>query len=122
MRKIIIAGSRDITDFDLVKRACRSSGFFTTELINAKEIEIVSGGAKGVDSLGEYLAKRAGFHLKFFPADWVTYGKAAGPIRNKQMGDYADCLIAIRLDNSKGTTHMIEYMIKLGKPVYVLDL
>ena len=117
--KIIIAGSRDITDLDPVIEALNLSGFFEDD---DEEIEIVSGGAKGVDRLGEIVAEASGYGLKIFPADWVTHGKKAGILRNIQMGDYADKLVAIRKDNSRGTTHMIEYMRKLSKPVFVLDI
>lgn len=121
MKRIIIAGSRDVEDVNIVISALIDSGFIT---IGEKksEIEIVSGGAKGVDSIGEYIAKVNGFNLKVFPADWKGLGKKAGPIRNCQMGDYADYLVAVRKDGSRGTTHMIEYMKSLNKPVFVKDL
>jgi hypothetical protein len=117
--KIIIAGSRDITDWEMVIKAVNLSGFFEDD---DEEIEIVSGGAKGVDKIGEYISHCSGYGLKIFPADWDTHGKKAGILRNIQMGDYADKLVAIRKDNSRGTTHMIEYMRKLGKPSFVLDI
>jgi predicted Rossmann fold nucleotide-binding protein DprA/Smf involved in DNA uptake len=66
--KVIVAGSRDITDYVWVLRAISEAKFKITE--------IVSGGAKGVDSLGEMYAKENGIPLKVFPADWKTYGKA----------------------------------------------
>lgn len=121
MKRIIIAGSRDVEDVQIVVSALIDSGFIQIGE-RKSEIEIVSGGARGVDSVGEYIAKVNGFNVRVFPADWKTHGKAAGPIRNEQMGDYADFLVAVRKDNSRGTTHMINYMKKLGKPVFVRDL
>lgn len=119
--KIIVAGSRDFTD----EYAVHEAFFDALNEFNIKdgnEIEIVSGGAKGVDRLGEDLASAYGFKLKIFPADWDKYGRRAGPLRNIQMGDYADILVAIRKNNSRGTTHMINYMLELGKPVFVTEV
>jgi hypothetical protein len=114
MMKVIVAGSRDINDLGLVRRAMQDSGFDITE--------VVSGKARGVDSLGETAAVLDRIPVKEFPADWAKYKRRAGPLRNIQMGDYAEALVAIRLNGSRGTTHMIEYMRKLGKPVYVVDV
>lgn len=80
--------------------------------------EVVSGGSKGIDFLGELFAQSYDIHLKEFPADWETHNKAAGPIRNKQMAEYADALLLIWNGESKGSKNMKETMIKLGKPVY----
>ena len=112
--KTIIAGSRTVTDFNLVTRAIKASGFEITE--------VVSGSARGVDRMGERFAMEAKLPLSLFPAEWDVHGKAAGPIRNKKMGDYADALIAIRVNMSKGTSHMIEYATAKGLKVYVVDI
>lgn len=81
--------------------------------------EIVSGGARGPDKHGELIAKVNNIPLRVFPADWDTHGKAAGHIRNSEMGVYADALIAVWDGKSKGTAHMVRYMEALGKPVHV---
>ncbi len=78
--KIIIAGSRDFDDYDLLREKC------DLILSNIKTVEIVSGQARGADSLGEKYAKEKGYKLKLFPADW-SQGKMAGMIRNKQMAE-----------------------------------
>ena len=108
--KVIIAGSRDINDFDLVLETVKKSGIKISEIS-----EIVSGGAKGVDSVGESIAKAFGIPVKKFPADWDKHGKVAGFIRNKEMADYSDALIAVWDCRSKGTKHMIETMKKVKK-------
>lgn len=97
--KCIIAGSRTITDISKVKQAIEKSGW------NIEEV--VSGGARGVDALGEVYAQDNGKAVKRFPADWSKYGRSAGAIRNKQMADYADALIAVWDGKSKGTKNMI---------------
>lgn len=109
--KIIIAGSRNINNRGAVGRAIASCPFTITE--------VVSGTARGVDSIAESIAATKGYPVKLFPADWDKYGKPAGAIRNKQMAEYADALIAIWDGQSKGTRNMIETMNQTGKPVFL---
>lgn len=109
--KTIIAGSRDIRFPIVVKQAIITSGFDITE--------VVCGGAKGVDGLGESWALQNGIPVKHFPADWSQHGKSAGYKRNVLMGDYADALIAVWDGASKGTNHMINIATKKGLKVYV---
>jgi len=104
--KTIIAGSRTIEDYELLSKIIKESNF--------KIDLIVSGGAKGVDELGERYAREHAIPLKLFPADWDKYGKSAGMIRNQQMVDYADSLIAIWDGKSKGTAHTINQAKKKG--------
>lgn len=112
--KVIIAGSRDITNPDFVEQAIQQSGFSITEL--------VSGQAPGVDTLGERWARLNKIPIKPFPADWKKYGKPAGPIRNQQMADYADALIAIWHNNSSGTKDMIDKAKAKGLQVFILKV
>ena len=56
-----------------------------------------------------------GYSLKYFYPNWEKYGKSAGIIRNHEMGDYADYLLAFWDGTSKGTKDMIDYMKKIGK-------
>lgn len=112
--KVIIAGSRTVTDFRFVYQAANESGFEITE--------VVSGGAPGVDTLGEEFAADLDVPLKVFPAEWEKLGKSAGPIRNRHMAEYADALIAIWDGESRGTKNMIATMERLGKPAFVLNL
>lgn len=88
--------------------------------------EVVSGGAPGVDMLGEQWAREEivthGWHkpsypVTRFPADWNQYGRAAGPMRNKQMAEYADILVAYWNEDTRGTLNMIKQMEDLGKRV-----
>jgi hypothetical protein len=109
--KVIIAGSRTIREYQWVQDAVQDSGFSITE--------VVSGGAGGVDRLGERYAFDLDIPLKRFPADWGKHGKAAGPIRNGQMAEYAEALIAIHDGESRGTADMIRQAEKAGLLVYV---
>jgi hypothetical protein len=80
---------------------------------------VVSGGAKGVDALGERYAVEMNLPLHIYEADWEQHGRAAGPIRNRKMAENADALIAIWDGKSKGTKNMIETAEKKGLLVYV---
>lgn len=85
--KIIVAGSRGITDPHVVAVAIEGSGFAVTE--------VVSGTARGVDQLGEAWALSRRIPIRRFPADWETHGRSAGHRRNAEMASYADALIAV---------------------------
>ena len=109
--KTIIAGSRTIVDKIFIKKAIRNSKFIITE--------IVSGGARGVDSIAIEIAKEWSIEYVVFPAQWNIYGKSAGFIRNKQMAEYSDALIAIWDGESRGTLNMIETASKFGLEIFV---
>ena len=112
--KVIVAGSRTVTDYALVCKAILDSGFAITE--------VVSGAARGVDSLGERYAVDNSLTIQLFPAEWEKLGKPAGVIRNQKMAEYADALIAVRKDNSRGTSDMIARAYQLGLKVYVMEV
>lgn len=114
--KVVICGPRDYFDYDTVCKAIDASGFEITE--------VVSGGATGVDSLGERWSKeRLRKDAKVFDAEWddITvkgavvavnkwgrkYNKMAGFMRNEEMAEYCDAVIAIDT-GSPGTGHMIK--------------
>lgn len=107
----IIAGGRNITEYKYVDVACKKAPWIITE--------VVSGMARGVDTLGEEWARKHNIPIKQFPANWDKYGRRAGPIRNEQMGDYANALIAVWDGKSRGTKHMINYATKKGLKVFV---
>lgn len=111
--KVIVAGSRKGFVARNVFEAIEESPF------HGKIAEIVSGGSSGVDRDGEYYATCNSLPVKRFLPDWDRNGKVAGILRNKEMGDYADALVAIWDGQSKGTAHMIQYMKSLGKPLYL---
>ena len=107
---MIIAGGRDFDNYDnLVKVLDKLP----------KPKEIVSGKARGADSLGEVYALDHGITVAEFPADWDKFGKSAGHVRNQQMADYADILVAFWDGESKGTKSMIKKMNALYKPALV---
>lgn len=112
--RVIIAGSRSITDYETVKQAIKDSGFDISLL--------VCGTAKGVDTLGEDWAIENHIPIEYHPADWRRYGMAAGPIRNRWMAESADALIAIWDGQSVGTASMIYLAQKRNLKIFVHQL
>ena len=107
--RLIIAGSRYTTTFTEADLA-------RLEEIRPLVTEVVSGGAKGVDSLGEAWAKKHGIPVKRFPAQWGLHGRRAGPIRNRQMAEYADAVVLF--PGGRGTTNMHDEAVAAGIRVY----
>ena len=115
--KVIVAGDRRYTDVSHIK-----------EVMNAYwklygPYEVISGTAKGVDTTAENIATAAGIKVYRFPADWDKHGKAAGPIRNKQMAEAGDALIAFLAPDSRGTANMIATAKRLElDPIVVIQI
>lgn len=110
--KVIIAGSRTIINPMELFIAISESGF------RDEITEVVSGCARGVDSLGMYWATTHGIPVTKFPANWDQLGRSAGILRNIEMAKYADALIAVT-NGSKGTAHMIQLAQEHGLKVFV---
>lgn len=123
MTKVIIAGSRNFYDYNKVEETVIC--YFMDHGIPKNSVEVISGGARGADSLGERLADSYGLKLIIFPAKWDDYGKAAGMIRNKEMADYAikdsekAILFAFWDGKSRGTKGMIDTAKRCGMEVIV---
>jgi len=109
--KVIIAGSRSITlTPEQIDEIVKESGFEVTEL--------VCGMARGIDRSGKAWAQSRGIKVTEMPAHWKEHGQAAGFIRNRQMADYSDVLIAIWDLKSPGTRNMMACM-QGWKPVFI---
>ncbi len=118
-KRVVIAGCRDYTDYAKAKRYI---DFYLSNIRKENNIIIVSGGASGADALGERYAKENGFMVERYPADWKTYGKSAGPRRNKQMAEISDYVICFWDEKSRGTKSMIEYARKNSKPIRIIKI
>lgn len=117
--QIIVAGSRGIKKYltveTCIEKAIKEYGFHFTKLI--------SGAARGVDTLGETWALKNGVEIDSHPAKWNLYGISAGFKRNAEMAETADALIAIRLEGkSNGTDHMISCAKEKGLKVLVFNI
>ena len=110
--RLIIAGSRTFTDYQLL---CH-----TLAPERHRIIEVLHGGARGADQLGFRWALKHHVRSRCFAAAWERFGKSAGIRRNQQMAQAGDVLIAFWDGRSPGTRHMISCMQQLGKPVVVI--
>lgn len=122
--KLIIAGSRELdaaVDEGVILLATSSLISVCPLLVGHWPFdEIVSGTAPGGDQIGERYALHNSYKLTKMPADW-TLGKSAGFIRNAQMAEYGDALIALWNGSSGGTKNMIESMTARGKPTLTVN-
>lgn len=119
--KVIVAGGRDFDDYELLSKKLDKMRQVILANDLADDMEIVCGKARGADSLGERWGREHHVSVAEFPADWDKYGRSAGPRRNKQMGEYADTLLAFWDGESRGTKHMIDYSTEKGLNVFVVS-
>lgn len=109
--RIIVAGTRTFSDYELLRNRLDDFISKLKQKHPDKQVVIITGAAKGADQLGSFYARNHNIPLKEFPADWTTYGKVAGPIRNQQMLDYAlheiPVLIVFWDGESRGTKNMM---------------
>jgi DNA polymerase III epsilon subunit-like protein len=134
MSKVIIAGSRSIKDYKLVKQ-------LVDEIVEANKLEVshvISGRAYGVDRLGEQWATERGVDIDYMPADWddvsvpnavvkynqrgVAYNAVAGHLRNEEMAKKGDILILIHDGESTGSLDMLNRAKKHGLTVFVKEV
>lgn len=115
-KRIVVAGCRDYTDYNEAKvfiedclKQFRSNDIFI----------LISGTCRGADQLGEQFAKENGWVVECYPADWKKYGRAAGPIRNKQMIDICDFAICFWDGKSRGAGSLIQYAQHINKPIAI---
>lgn len=117
--KVLIGGCRHYNDYasfcDQVKR-------IISEVCINDSIIIFSGHCSGVDMLGERYAEENGYRVELFPAEWDKYGRAAGPVRNRQMVEKAELVIAFWDGRSKGTRSLIGYAEKLHKTLRIVEI
>jgi len=102
--KILISGDRNWADKELI---------FCTLLDYVDDVSVViEGGARGADTLGRLVAEDLSISVIHCPANWNSYGKRAGIMRNIQMLEEhkPDLILAFHddIEISKGTKHMIE--------------
>ncbi len=116
----LVVGSRTFTDYTLLKQKLDAI------LKNHQNITIVSGAARGADTLARKYASEKGYQMVEFPAEWDKYGKSAGYIRNEQMHQFISKakhrgVVAFWQNNSKGTEHNFELAKKYNNPLRIIN-
>ena len=107
--KILIAGSRSISDFDL------------SEYIPSETDLIISGGASGIDTLAEQYADKHKISKLILRPNYKKYGRGAPLVRNKEMVDLADLVIVVWDGKSRGTKQTIDYTNSIGKKIILIN-
>lgn len=122
--RILVTGSRKLTDVALVKTALWASvmeaGSYRAN--DPLHVTVVHGGANGADAIAEEYAMRIGWATEVHVADWQKHGLSAGPIRNQAMVDAgADVCLAFPVGESKGTRDCIKRARAAGIHVQVFE-
>tara|TARA_R100000005_G_C4931143_1_gene160077 strand:- start:142 stop:531 length:390 start_codon:yes stop_codon:yes gene_type:complete len=118
--RVIVAGSRGATSYKTFRLLERKLNSILEKKSITHDIIIISGTASGADKLGERYAEDKNYTVKQFPADWNKYGKRAGYMRNVEMANNADALVALWDGQSRGTNHMINIARMQGLPTRVI--
>lgn len=105
--RVLVCGGRDYHDWDRLRAV----------LDDIPITVMVEGCARGADSLAERYATLVTIDNEHYPADWDRHGKAAGPIRNKQMLDEGLPELVVAFPGGRGTANMIEQAERAGVPV-----
>ncbi len=113
IHRLAVVGSREYTDYERVRKAIES--FPHVKII-------VSGGAKGADTLAERAASELGLEFEVFRADWKRYGQGAGPMRNTKIVENSDAVLAFILPGSRGTLDTLKKATKRGLRLWVIQL
>lgn len=116
MTFIAVVGSRGFTDYDLLVRVMDD----VTRKLPRVVHTIVSGGARGADTLAERFAEEHDLNVVVFTPDWARYGNAAGPLRNRKIVDAADIVVAFWDGESRGTASTIKLAKQQNKMVHVI--
>ena len=109
MKDIAVVGSRDFPDLELVGEVLRQ----------CDHSKLISGGAKGVDRKAEEYARQYNVEIEVIEPDWDQHGKSSGPIRNQEIINKAEHIIAFWNGESSGTKDSIKKALKTDKPVDV---
>jgi hypothetical protein len=115
-QRLAVVGSRTFNAIDVVRLHLRAR--------LPAVAEIVSGGARGADSLAAQVAAELGVPCVVLPADWRRWGRGAGPRRNAEIAAHADAVLAFvdqPLDRCRGTRDVVERFRRAGKPCEVVE-
>jgi hypothetical protein len=126
---ILITGDRNFNNWNTINSSFdKLTDLYPTKYniseVDKKNINVIHGDCRGADKMCGYVAKKLGYNIVCKPADWKKYGKAAGPIRNKEMidlitHDYKENKIKFiilifheNIEESRGTKNCIQGVIK----------
>lgn len=111
--RVIVCGGRDFNELGYLVN-CLDRIHASTPIT-----AIISGGARGADTLGEFWAKTRSIPVVQFPAQWHEHGKAAGFRRNEQMARQGKADLVVAFPGGVGTRHMRETAARFNIKVHV---
>lgn len=114
--KLAVVGCRKFNNYEFLEETILEH--YPIEKIDT----IISGGAKGTDTLAEQFAKKHNLTLIIFAPNWEKYGKSAGPVRNQLIVKECNEMIAFWDGVSRGTLSSINLAKKSRKPVMIIDI
>lgn len=116
--RVLVTGSRNWTDRETIEKALElvaDVASVCADLASPKDITVVHGGARGVDTIAAEVAREYGMRVEEHRADWDRYGRSAGPRRNAEMvAAGADVCLAFPLGESRGTRGCMALAAKAG--------
>lgn len=117
--RVLVCGGRDYDDHERINSTLdRMYGPLSDgDNYRTSQTTIITGGARGVDTLANNWAVRAGCNTQVFPAKWEVHGKAAGPIRNRQMLHEGKPDIVVAFPGGRGTKDMVRVAAIAGVKV-----
>lgn len=116
VKRVVVAGCRNYTNYEEAKAYIDDC---ISDIRNKYAIIILSGCASGADRLGERYATEHGYEIERYPANWIKFGRGAGPRRNKAMAEVADYVICFWNGKSRGTKSMIKFAKLFNKPLNI---
>jgi len=125
--KILVCGGRDFNDYAAVSEVLNELCIEHSENYNPDDnwlptdITIISGKARGADTMASDFAICNFCQLEEYPADWKTHGKSAGPIRNRQMLVEGKPDLVVAFPGGRGTANMVSIAKKAGVPVLEIE-
>ena len=117
--KLIIAGSRHLTGPSIKAKVIMTLNHYAS-VRKIIPTEIVCGMADGIDTIGCNIARENNIPVKEFPANWKKYGRTAGPIRNREMAEYADACFVFYDGKSIGSKNMIKQAKELKLDLWIV--
>ena len=107
--RVLVCGGRNFNNADLVSK--------TLEALGQKPCTIIQGGASGADQLAKQWAAFNRIHCITFYANWAVHGKAAGPIRNREMLNEGKPDLVVAFEGGRGTANMVKQARESGVEV-----
>ena len=116
--RLAVIGGRDFKNYELLLKCLTRWGSYPLGF--GVIDEVVSGGAKGADSLAAKAAKELDIDVTEIIPDWDRFGKSAGFIRNTEIINSADAVLAFWDGTSRGTKDSIDKAIEIGLEVFII--